>query len=72
MISDIRPRHTSTALAAHLCAAAHKLGSTDIKYYITRVYIYIYFMYYITIKVVQPIYGLGIILYVIIIVFYAL
>jgi len=28
LISDIRPRHTYTALAAHLCAAAHRLGST--------------------------------------------
>ena len=29
-ISDILPRHTSTALAAHLCAAAHRLGSTGL------------------------------------------
>jgi len=28
LISNIRPRHTSAALAAHLCAAAHRLGST--------------------------------------------
>ena len=31
LISDIRPRHTSTALAAHLWAAAHRLGSTALK-----------------------------------------
>jgi len=29
LISDTRPRHTSTALASHLCFAAHKLGSTE-------------------------------------------
>jgi len=29
-ISNIQPRHTSTALAAHLSAAAHRLGSTAI------------------------------------------
>ena len=28
LISDIQPRHTSAALAAHSCAAAHRLGST--------------------------------------------
>ena len=32
LISDILPRHTSTALAAHLCAAAHRLGSTGLAY----------------------------------------
>ena len=30
LISDIRPLHTSTALAAHFCAAAHRLGSTGL------------------------------------------
>jgi len=31
LISDIRPRHTSTALAAHFCATAHRLGSTALR-----------------------------------------
>jgi len=30
LFSDIRLRHTSAALAAHLCAAAHRLGSTAV------------------------------------------
>src|SRR6218665_3301706 len=30
LISDILPRHTSIALAAHLCAATHRLGSTGL------------------------------------------
>jgi len=33
LISDIRPRHTYIALAAHFCAAAHRLGSTGLLYY---------------------------------------
>ena len=34
LISDIRPRHTFTALAAHLCAAAHRLGTTAVWSYV--------------------------------------
>jgi len=31
LISDIRPRRTSTAPAAHLCGAAQRLGGTGVQ-----------------------------------------
>ena len=45
LISGIRPRHTSTALAAHLCVVAHRLGSTALEISLTE-HVAVWFSHY--------------------------